>query len=289
MLIACDSQTGNQNQETEISSVVLEQVWATEPVLKTPESVLYHPESKILYVSNINGVPSEKDGNGFISKLTLDGAVEELEWAKGLNAPKGMAISSSSLFVTDIDELVEINLETGEIVGRYPVEGATFLNDATVDNEGVVYFSGSESGKIFRLNNKQVEVFMDSAVAGVNGLLFNSGKLLALVNGDQTIKEIDIASLSIDSLARFTGHGDGIVIANDSSFLISNWEGQVFYWTREREPALALDTKEEEINSADIEYIPDENLLLVPTFFDDRVVAYRLTTENLAENASVQP
>lgn len=276
---ACDRQpAGNQNQETESGEVTLEQAWTTDSVFRTPESVLFDSERNIFYVSNVNGVPSEKDGNGFISKLSIDGNVETLEWVKGLNAPKGMGISDSSLFVADIDELVEINLSTGEIAGRYPVDGAAFLNDVTVDDEGVVYFSGSESGKIFRFSGGQVEVFMDSSVAGINGLWYESGKLLALVNGDQTIKEIDVTSMGVDSLAQFTGHGDGIVAANDSSYLISNWEGEVYYWTRDSDPILLLDTKEEEINSADIEYVADENLLLVPTFFNDKVVAYRLTT-----------
>ncbi|MBD3241028.1 MAG: hypothetical protein GF331_10620 [Chitinivibrionales bacterium] len=39
---------------------------------------------------------------------------------------------------------------------------------------------------------------------------------------------------------------------------------------------LLLDTRKDKVNAADIEYIPDRQLLLVPTFFDDRVVACRL-------------
>ena len=64
--------------------------WETDPTLTTCESVLYDQERDVLYVSNINGQPDGKDGNGFISKLNLDGKVTELEWVKGLNAPKGL-------------------------------------------------------------------------------------------------------------------------------------------------------------------------------------------------------
>ena len=65
----------------------------------TPESVLHDPEADIYLVSNINGSPLERDGNGFISRVTPDGKVETLKFIAGgvkgvtLNAPKGMAIT----------------------------------------------------------------------------------------------------------------------------------------------------------------------------------------------------
>jgi hypothetical protein len=37
-----------------------------------------------------------------------------------------------------------------------------------------------------------------------------------------------------------------------------------------------LSTKEQGSNTADIEYLPNLNLLLVPTFFKNCVVAYKL-------------
>jgi len=38
-----------------------------------------------------------------------------------------------------------------------------------------------------------------------------------------------------------------------------------------------LNTKSQQINTADCEYIIDKNLLLVPTFFKNGVIAYRLS------------
>jgi hypothetical protein len=37
-----------------------------------------------------------------------------------------------------------------------------------------------------------------------------------------------------------------------------------------------LDTSEVEINTADIDYVPGKNMVLVPTFFTNRVDAYKL-------------
>ncbi|NIP50113.1 MAG: hypothetical protein GWO08_21035 [Gammaproteobacteria bacterium] len=62
----------------------IELAWVTEGLMN-PESVVYHPTSNSLYVSNVNGSPTEKDGNGFISRISLDGELPELKWLAGLD------------------------------------------------------------------------------------------------------------------------------------------------------------------------------------------------------------
>ena len=47
--------------------------WQTDRVFSTPESVVYDAERHVLYVSNIDGSPSEIDGKGFISRLSMNG------------------------------------------------------------------------------------------------------------------------------------------------------------------------------------------------------------------------
>jgi hypothetical protein len=76
--------------------------------LKTPESALPNPTGSFAYVSNTDGNPTEKDGNGCISKVSLDdGKILDIKWAKGLDAPKGMALVKDRLFVSEIDRLVD--------------------------------------------------------------------------------------------------------------------------------------------------------------------------------------
>ena len=71
----------------------------------------------------------------------MGGQVQKLEWVTGFNAPKGMGIYENSLYVSDIDVLVEINTETGEVVSRHPFPNSKLLNDVTVDNSGKVNVS----------------------------------------------------------------------------------------------------------------------------------------------------
>src|SRR5262245_55231562 len=73
--------------------------------LNTPESVVHDTTGDVYLVSNINGSPVQKDGNGFISRVSPDGRIAEAKWIAGgvngvtLNAPKGMAIKGDTLFV----------------------------------------------------------------------------------------------------------------------------------------------------------------------------------------------
>ena len=89
--------------------------WSAEG-LKAPESALLDEARGVLYVSNVNGNPTDKDGNGYISKLSPDGTVTQAEWVTGLDAPKGLALHDSTLYVSDIDKLVAIDVGSGKIV-----------------------------------------------------------------------------------------------------------------------------------------------------------------------------
>ena len=72
------------------SDSVVTPIWNATEGIDSPESVYYDASSGFLYSSQIVGDASAKDGNGRIVKLTLDGKVVDANWAKGLDAPKGL-------------------------------------------------------------------------------------------------------------------------------------------------------------------------------------------------------
>src|SRR5688572_23259135 len=84
------SAEADANDTTEVSPVSLKLKWETDTSLTTCESVIYDKQRDVLYVANINGDASTKDGNGFISKVSMDGKVTEAQWVKGIDAPKGL-------------------------------------------------------------------------------------------------------------------------------------------------------------------------------------------------------
>jgi len=136
-------------------------LWETPDELTTCESVLVDESAGTIYVSNIAGGPLKKDGNGFISTISKAGEILEKGWVTGLNAPKGMGVHHGKLYVTDIDELVEIDIASASISQTWPVEGAEFLNDVDV-HEGKVFFSDMNSGTIHVLENGRISTLAEN-------------------------------------------------------------------------------------------------------------------------------
>ncbi|WP_243664700.1 hypothetical protein [Rhodothermus marinus] len=63
-------------------------VWEVSDSLARPESALFDSGANVIYVSNINGGPTEKDGNGYISRIAPDGTLLQARWVTGLHAPR---------------------------------------------------------------------------------------------------------------------------------------------------------------------------------------------------------
>lgn len=251
-------------------------IWETKKDLKTPESVAYDSDNDILYVSNVNQNPWEKDNNGFISKVNLKGDVVEANWIKGLSAPKGMGIHKGMLYVTDITDLVEIDIKKGEIVKRYPVKDAKKLNDVTVDRSGTVYFSDMGDNAIYIFKKGKIELFLKKDdFKNINGLYLQGNTLLAGLS--DRVVSIDVTTRAIKPFVNNTVGIDGIVATGKGTYLISDWEGHIYEIKEGQKPQLLLDTTPTKINAADIEYIKGKDILLVPTFFKDNVVAYQLS------------
>ena len=251
----------------------LKMVWETSCDLKTPESVLFDSEREVIYVANIDGNPTDKDGNGFISILNKNGKEKNLQWITGLNAPKGMAVFENHLFVSDIDELVMIDIKLGKIKARYPAPGAEFLNDVTACMNGKIFVSDMSTAKIHVLDNGKFTVWTEGKpLESPNGLFAEKGKLYV---GDKNIYEYDIKTKEYKLLIENTGGVDGLEKNKKGEFVFSNWPGRIFIH-RNGETIKLLDTTEKKINTADIDYDLTNDLILVPTFFDNRIVAYKI-------------
>ena len=139
--------------------------------LEAPESVLLDGRRDILYVANIAGDPVGKDGNGYLSILGPDGSVSIERWVTGLDAPKGLVLDGDTLYVTDIDRLVAIDVAEGTVAGTWPAEGAMFLNDTAVDDAGRVFVSDMLTDRIYLLEDGTLSVWLeDAALEHPNGL-----------------------------------------------------------------------------------------------------------------------
>jgi hypothetical protein len=258
-----------------------------------------------LFVSNINGEPTEKDQNGFITKVSFDnGNISQLNWIEGLNAPKGMAISDNKLYISDINELVEADIRSGQIINRYNAPDSAFLNDVAVDNQGIVYVSDTGTNSIYRLEHEStsnrnttdsslppspLELWLKSdELNGPNGLYVDNDKNKLIVasfgnmsNPGGSIKVVDIINQTVNDLgneeASPYGGLDGIESGSTRShYYVSDWPAGKVYLVNSNgtgyEDLLDLKTQ----GTADIEFIADENILVIPLMQDNKLVSYRI-------------
>ena len=253
---------------------ILKKLWATDTIFKTPESVLYDQKRNVLYVANVNMNPWKKDGNGFISKITTDGKPIKIDWVTGLNSAKGMGVYEDKLYVTDVDAVVEIDIEAGKILNRYAVDDTMKLNDISIDSDGTVYISDMQEGRIFTLQNDKMEVWKEGLNAP-NGVFVEADRILIASSGDGSLRAYDKTTKEETMIANDMTSGDGLEATQSGDYVMSNWGGEIFF-VKDGNSTLLLDTKEQKKQTADIGIIKYQNIILVPTFFDNRVVAYKL-------------
>ncbi len=259
-------------------------LWETKG-LAQPESVVQDPATGAIYVSNIAGAIMQKDGNGFIAKLKPDGTIATRQWVKGLNAPTGLALHDRTLYAADVDELLEINVASGEILNRYPVKGAIFLNDVAVDQDGTVYVSDTPTNTIWRLKDGLFEPWLaNDALKGPNGLLVQGDKLIVSSFGqlpDQGspklggLLAIDLKDQSVSKIRDDPiGNLDGLQSLDPGIFLVTDWAAGALYRVGAKgKPERLLKLNK---GSADFVYLADQNTVLVPIMLSNTLVAYKL-------------
>lgn len=243
--------------------------------LSDPESVALAGDGRTLYVANVAGEGDVKDGNGFISRVSTDGKLLEREWVKGLDAPKGAIVKGDRLFVSDIDRLVEIDTRTARIVARYPVPGATFLNDVAVAPDGAVLVADSGTARILQLKDGVVSLWSaDPELRSVNGLLTEPDRLVVTTMEGKFLA-FDYASRTVKVLAAGLGEADGVARAQGDDYLVSEWPGRLFL-VEARGTRTLIDSREAGVYINDFIRVGD--LLIVPNWKPGTLTAYRMVS-----------
>lgn len=283
-LWACQTpnSSSNNSEESKSTDTIAEPVlqanllWATDTVLTTVESVIYDSVSGYIYTTNIEGHFMDKDGQGSISKLDLAGNIIERNWVSGLDAPTGTAIYDDKLYVTDIDRLIIVDIASGNILHTYPVDEAKAFNDIAIGPDGEVYASDTGGNQLFELRGDSV-VLINEDINTPNGLLHDGQQWLVTCWTPKSLYHLNHITMETQFVTDGIAGPDGLEVYAEGEYLVSSFAGKVYHVNSQGNKQLILDTSEQGIKAADIDYIPEQQLLLVPTMDDNRVMAYRLT------------
>jgi DNA-binding beta-propeller fold protein YncE len=251
----------------------LTQIWATDPVVATPESVMPDLKNNVLYVSLIDGGPWDADGKGGVGRMSNTGSGYDSMWFTGLSAPKGLGMYHNRIYAADISEVAVIDMKTAKLIKKIPIEGASGLNDITVTEKGVVFVSDSKTGKIWKIEDDKPTLYLEN-ITGANGLFALKDELY-FAKGPAFMKADAKKQLTL--IADVGQAIDGIEAVGNGDFLVTSWPGYIFYVNANGQFELLLDTHEQKKNTADIGFDPVKKIVYVPTFFDRRVVAYQLS------------
>lgn len=261
-------------------------VWSVTEGIEAPESAYVDPATGLLFLSQIGeGGGKEKDGDGWISKMTVDGEMLENKWVTGFDSPKGLRSHDGVLWVSDIDQVVSINIETGKVLARIAVPGAAFLNDLAVGPDGTVYVSDMLKSRVIAIKDGKPSVFLEGPeFEHPNGVLVQDGKLLLAGWGGPIADDFSTKTpgrlLSVDlktkELTVITpeplGNLDGLEADGKGGYLVTDWwAGKVFRISKDGTPTTLATFPQ---GTADHAYLPEPQLLILPKMIENTVTAY---------------
>jgi hypothetical protein len=267
-------------------------IWDLKGDFAAPESAYYHAASNSVFVSSINGQILDKDGNGYISRLSPDGKVVSAKWVTGLNGPKGLRSVGNTLWVADIDEVVGIDIGSGKITSRVKVDGATFLNDLATAPDGTIYVSDSALSRIYAVKDGKTSIFAETAevVEQPNGLLVDGDRLILGTigpGGPRGAGRGPAPSGHLFAFERKTGRRgqltmeavggiDGIEPDGSGGLLVTDVIGQRLLRVAKSGQVKVL--AKFTAGGADFGYIGAKRMAIVPFLFENRVAAYDLSS-----------
>ena len=258
--------------------------WTVTEGISTPESVYVDEGSGFIFSSQINGMPTDRDGNGRIVKLGADGTVIKADWVTGLNAPKGLRASAGTLWTADLDEVIGIDIASGTITSRVKIDGAQFLNDVATAPDGTVYVSDFVGNRIYALKDGKVGTFAEGdQLENPNGLLVDGNRLIVGAWGkpeaDFTTKVPGrLYALDLGTKAKTLitpkpfANIDGVESDGGGGYIISDYlAGKILRVSATGE---VKELRQFMPGAADIAYVPALRSVIVPHMNENTIGAY---------------
>jgi hypothetical protein len=214
------------------------------------ESVAYDPKEKVLYTGDFGPdlKPADKDGKGFITKVSMDGKILEKRFfppeGQTINKPKGIWIIGDRMWFTDIDSVWIVDLKTKQ-GKKLEIPGIVFANDPTVMGK-TLYVSDNRSDQLFSVEpadflkaKKPPKITVVFKGKGVfpNGLYPGAKGSLLMVGFESKDKPHGIYEMAKGKKPKLIsdniGMLDGLYRMKNGDLIATDWvTGAVFQWNK---------------------------------------------------------
>lgn len=285
------SANDEENLETKVPTT-LSLKWSIDT--NQSESAIYDNVNNVIYISN------HADGNGYISKVDVNGNMLSEKWFPNLNYPMGMSIANNKLYIVDntfsrnSSKVVVVDPINSEELIHYDAPNTmTRLNDITYSQEDDNFYI---SNFAYTDNNENNDSIVQMTSSGIysefynredqlsesqqNGVLIDETELIIqeqsgyLKSLNITTKELSIIADSIDGIQI-----DGIAKYKDIGYIVSgalsdNIQNRIYFINKDG-TSIELD-KGDTTSIHDISYAEELNLLLVPSLSSSYLRAYEI-------------
>lgn len=244
--------------------------WVAEGEFCDPETVIALPDGNLL-VSNV--CVSRPQSSGFLSLLNAAG--EPLAWrvVDGLDAPLGMAMLGQRLYVIDKNRLKIFDWPNYELQKTIDLD-TTVANDLAVASDGTVYVTDTAKHKVIRLqpDGSQSVLTGEARFPGANGIAIAGGDLYI---GGKRLWRLNLPGGAVETLGpEWLADIDGIEFETDGTMQVTPVAGPLVRFRGDDDIEIIEGPG---ISSANHGYAASLGLALIPTGYDNTVIAVRIT------------
>lgn len=236
-----------------------------------PESVVYDYEHSRYLVSDA------EENHGDI--VQVDEFGEQSYLTSGLEQSLGLHIVDSVLYVAcgGYGYIKGFHLETGLEIMSLSFDGAQLVNDITSDNNGYLYVTDSQAGRVYKVNPSEnsYTIFADEDLTWANGILFDEANNRLIVCQslyNSPIKEISLVDSSVNTIIETDFvYFDGITVDSQGNYYLTSSSAIHKFNNDFSEPAELVYQMAGE--PADLFFNTEANVLAVP-YLEKAVVDY---------------
>ncbi len=266
VLLACSACVTNAGSLVERQADI---AWVVEGEFCEPETVLPLPDQTLL-VSNV--CDFRTTGDGFLSLLDANGDVLDWRVVAGLDSPLGMAMANQRLYIVDNNAIKVFDWPTYKPLRTIALK-TRVANDVAIATDGSLYVSDTGAHQVVKIsaNGEQSLVNSPFKLANANGIALYKNYLFI---GGERLWRIDLDDDTHRVIGpEWLGDIDGIEFEEDGRMQITPVGGALI---RYNEQGLSERLSGPGISSANHGYSAKLGLALIPTGYDNTVIAIRV-------------
>lgn len=243
--------------------------WVARGEFCEPETVLPLPDNTLL-VSNVCGFG--EPGSGFLTLLDPNGRTLDWRIVDGLDAPLGMALNGDQLHVVDNNRVIIFHWPDYELVETVELE-TSVANDVAVAPDGTFYVTDTARHAVIRRSpdGSRSVLTGEARFQKANGIELDGERLYV---GGARLWRVDLRNDSVTTIGpHWLADIDGIEIEVDGTIQITPVAGPLIRYRSDKNIEVLAG---EGVSSANHGYATDSHMALIPTGFDNTVIAIQL-------------